>query len=435
MSHQTDARTQTADVPMDSRSFGGTDHYYAVTQTESLQSARESPSPLERHFEEFLKYHERGLKGRVERTFKQWNNILRDHLRSETGLRLTVGEETQAVPVRISDGLPEAFAEIIAGLDGRDWSMLLNSHILQQGLLATKFFEDGFEWISEWSDVEPSATEYEEIRHVRISIYLLLRKLRRLGFVERIRAVQEDILGAYFFRIPEVRLYWMVIGFLSGLLGVSVEALTVVVAAHELARAYTHLGRDIDGTRWETESFAATNLAITEGLAQFYAQAVCKKLEMRFPSALGAYERLLKLQSGPYLVQEEWMVDGEAVGEIVRISLVECRTNGIAKLGLFELIRRHHDARLRRVQRQDAQTSEESVARQMKAVTGIKPDLEKAVLDTLLWVGNYYYAGGVKDRKKWGKLIQDEIGPEITTGHLDYAWNQICNQSRTSPQG
>lgn len=54
---------------------------------------------------------------------------------------------------------------------------------------------------------------------------ILRRKLREPYFVERITAIEEDVLGAYFFRVPEVRLYWMVIGFLSGVLGVSVEAL------------------------------------------------------------------------------------------------------------------------------------------------------------------------------------------------------------------
>ena len=36
--------------------------------------------------------------------------------------------------------------------------------------------------------------------------------------------------------------------------GFDVEALTYVVLAHELAHAYTHLGRDIDGNAWDTES-------------------------------------------------------------------------------------------------------------------------------------------------------------------------------------
>ncbi len=202
-------------------------------------------SPLERRFEEFLKGHEPGLKGRVERAFKQWNNILRDYLRNETGLRLTVGDDTQAVPVRIDDGLPVSFARFVETVDERTWSLLLNRGLLQEGVRATKFVQRGFEWISKWCGGEPSAAEYDEFRHVFTFLYVLLRRLRGLDFIEKMKAIQEDVLGAYFFRVPEVHLYWMVIGFLSGVLGVSVEALTVVVAAHELAHAYTHLGRDI----------------------------------------------------------------------------------------------------------------------------------------------------------------------------------------------
>ena len=72
----------------------------------------------------------------------------------------------------------------------------------------------------------------------------------------------QDILGAYFFRVPAISVYWMVIGIMSGVLGVSVEALTIVVATHELAHAYSHLGRDIDGGRWETEAFARADASV-----------------------------------------------------------------------------------------------------------------------------------------------------------------------------
>jgi hypothetical protein len=95
-------------------------------------------------------------------------------------------------------------------------------------------------------------------------------------------------LGAYFFRVPEVHLYWMVIGLVAGVLGISVESLTVVVAAHELAHAYTHLGRDIDGKRWDTEEFARADLNIVEGIAQFYTEVVSRKLEPRNPAVLPA---------------------------------------------------------------------------------------------------------------------------------------------------
>ena len=427
MSYPINPKNHTAGVSMDQRSFGRAGRYYAVNQSEGMKAARRSLSRLERSFEQFLKEHEPGLKGRVERTFKQCYIVLRDYLRNETGLRLTVGDETQAVPVRIDDGLPDAFAKIIASFDARDWSMLLNRHVLQQGLLATKFLQVGFEWINEWGGVEPSSTDYEEVRHVRISLYLLLRRLRRLTFPERIRTVQEDILGAYFFRIPEVRLYWVVIGFMAGVLGVSVEALPLVVAAHELAHAYTHFGRDIDGERWTTESFAVTNLAIAEGLAQFYAKVICKKLETRFPAAWDAYERLLKLQSGPYLVHEDWTEGSEAAGEVVRISMITCRSTNTTKLGRFEVIRRQQAERLGKIQQYAIPKTGEPPGHSGKALDDKKPTLPRPVMDALLWVGRYYYVGGVTDSDDWCKTIQTEMGLDVGP-YLNDAWTHITRQ-------
>jgi len=53
------------------------------------------------------------LRNKVERSFAQWNNILRDYLRNETGLRLSVGEDKRAVPVRIDDGLPLPVSDVL----------------------------------------------------------------------------------------------------------------------------------------------------------------------------------------------------------------------------------------------------------------------------------------------------------------------------------
>ncbi|HEV2491961.1 MAG TPA: hypothetical protein VG204_02695 [Terriglobia bacterium] len=418
--------TERGAPPRDSRSFGHAGRYYAVGQSEALRAAQRSPSPLERHFAEFLKKHEPELKARVERAFKQWNNILRDHLRNETGLRLTVGDDAQAVPVRIEDGFPESFAKVVERFDEDTWTLLLNRAVLHEGVRALAFLRREFGWIKNWLGAEPCPAEYEEVRHVEAFLYFLLRRLRIPYFIERIRAIQEDVLGAYFFRLPEVRLYWMVIGFLSGVLGVSVEALTVVVATHELTHAYTHLGRDIDGGRWATENFAAANLAITEGLAQFYTKVICKKLETRFPSGWEAYERLLKLQSGPYLVHEDWTEGNEAIGEVVRISMITCRSTNTVRPGRFEVIRRQQAGRLGKVQRQDIRTTGEAAGHKGNAPT---PTLPKAVMDALLWVGKYYYGEGVNKKDEWCEIVQVDMGPEVTTAHLDYAWDQIADHS------
>jgi hypothetical protein len=137
------------------------------------------------------------------------------------------------------------------------------------------------------------------------------------------------VLGAYFFRIPEIRLYWMAIGFFAHYLDVTVEALTVVTLAHELAHAYSHLGKDIDGRDWDTEAFAWADNYIIEGLAQFYTEVVCKRLAFRYPEAFQAYKEFLDIQSGPYLAHRSWS-DGDArAGEVIRISMIHTRTNKV----------------------------------------------------------------------------------------------------------
>jgi hypothetical protein len=75
--------------------------------------------------------------------------------------------------------------------------------------------------------------------------------------LKRITQINEDILGVYMPTarlIPDkgqIELYWVVIGAVARLLGVDTEALAVVVMAHELAHAYTHLGLDSNRNRWE----------------------------------------------------------------------------------------------------------------------------------------------------------------------------------------
>jgi hypothetical protein len=112
------------------------------------------------------------------------------------------------------------------------------------------------------------------------------------------------------------------------------KPLTIVVTAHELSHAYSHLGRDIDGESWDTENFAGTNIQIVEGLAQFYTSIVCKKLNPRMPAALLAYETLLKQKSGPYPVHEKWINSNESeesddksiqisMGKVVRITMID----------------------------------------------------------------------------------------------------------------
>src|SRR5664279_2807833 len=65
------------------------------------------------------------LERRVFRTFKQWNNVVRDQLRNEMGFRLSIGEESQAVPVRVMAGFPAAFQPVIDQIPPAVWRFLL----------------------------------------------------------------------------------------------------------------------------------------------------------------------------------------------------------------------------------------------------------------------------------------------------------------------
>jgi hypothetical protein len=51
--------------------------------------------------------------------------------------------------------------------------------------------------------------------------------------------------------------------------------------------------------------------------------------EGRMPTALQAYEALLEKQSGPYRAHLNWIKDDERGGEIVRVSMIECRSTAM----------------------------------------------------------------------------------------------------------
>jgi hypothetical protein len=328
----------------DNLSFGNSGKYYASAFAGDQRLLGDDRSRESGFLQDLLKTHNPELRQRVERAFRQWNGIIRDYLRSEMGLRLTVGDDAQAVPVKIVAGLPEALADVYSRFPREIWEILLRLPLLESTNWGLGFLVD-YHWALEnrrlfHQPLDPPS--HAEFCRVRDAVERILSSVKALKIDELLRTIPHDVLGAYFFRLPVIKLYWMAIGLISGMLGVEVEALTLVVASHELAHAYSHLGRDIDGERWDTESFAKADLCIAEGLAQFYTYAVCKKLEPRFPAAQKAYESLLQIQSGPYRVQESWLNDGkdksaesQRVGEVIRASMIECRAQRVTIYAKF----------------------------------------------------------------------------------------------------
>jgi len=312
--------------------FGDDQRYYAAQPNARRAGESFAQQAAARTLERLLSAHEEEWRETVKRTFRQWNNILRNYLRDETALRLSVGDDQQSVPVRVTNALPEPFAEIVSEFnDPLIWKLYLNRAVLAASVQGIRLAEIEAPAIGRHEKLQAHPAAPEELRHVSEHLEAINGYLDGLELIERIKGLNSDVLGAYFFRLPEVQLYWKVIGLVAGILNVSVEALTVVTLAHELAHAYTHLGRDIDGNRWGTDSFAATDLEIVEGLAQFYTAIICGKLAARFPAAHQAYEALLKMQSGAYVVHTNWTEQTERGGEIVRFAMIATRSRKLLR--------------------------------------------------------------------------------------------------------
>ena len=172
----------------------------------------------------------------------------------------------------------------------------------------------------------------------------MLKRLEIQDPVGRVLAINEDILGAYHYDASctdefavnraTIRRYWVVIGLISDWLGCSVEDLTIVVLAHELAHAYTQLGADIEGRRWPSRHFANAETNLKEGLAQYYTVRVLERLRSRFPSVKDVFTALLKKQGPAYHCFESW--EAHYSPEAVRRAMIEVRRWNEGEIAQFE---------------------------------------------------------------------------------------------------
>ncbi len=291
------------------------------------------------------------LKSQVQRAYRQWNLIIRDYMRNETGLRLTVGDDRQGVPVLVVNGLPAPLYHLFVDAPHPiDWFIYANRSVI-------KAARTGLNMVSEslppgrWPEQPPDSASDQELLHTVRYLTWLEDRASQVNLRDALQDVNQDVLGAYFYHVPRIELFWLPIGILARFLQVSVEALTLVVLVHEVAHAYTHLGRDIDGTRWDTHQFEKADLAIVEGLAQFYTGVISERLLERYPAASDAYEKLLNVQSAVYWSHYAWFPDWfpKAVpqaGEIVRSAMIICRSKGISDSGAFRSVLQDVERRL-----------------------------------------------------------------------------------------
>jgi hypothetical protein len=277
----------------------------------------------------------------IERVCRQKNQPIRELLRKQMGLGLK--PETQdSIVVSVHDGLPAPFARLVAAKPAIPWELAARAELLSHSEEGLRFLLDRFEAVSrDYFDERPPAGR-GDLERSRTLVEAILHDVEERKLRAELKAIAEDILGAYFFRRRGIEIYWLVIGFMAGLLRVSEESLATVVLTHELAHAFTHAGSDTDGHRWETKSFAAAPSEVIEGLAQFYTEAVCTKIAEREPGPLAAFHRLLRYQSEAYSSFQEWTRGSSNPRETIRAALVEARARGISTARDFQEFREKH---------------------------------------------------------------------------------------------
>jgi hypothetical protein len=270
---------------------------------------------------------------RVSRAVKQWNLMIREHIRNETGLRLAAGEGRSAIPVRVTDGFPERMASLINHYpDPLFWRLVLGLPALQGMTRGLTVLLNGWQDFETWEHLPRFAKRGRRSMERTLRIGKALEGMAAAKNLQKdLRGINEDILGMYSYggiQNPTVDIFWMPIAMVSAMLGVQIEDLALVTLIHELSHGYTHIGHDIDGRSWDDPAFGKSELAVKEGLAQFYTEVISERIRGRSPGVNEAYDRLLALQGGAYRAHLDWLKGSPQRGEGVRFAIVTARTVG-----------------------------------------------------------------------------------------------------------
>ena len=297
------------------------------------------------HINELVKQLPKETKTKVEQAKNAYNRIIREAIRFESRLSLNSGKSDDInednssikIPIKVEVGYPEeianfiipeqyAFAAILSQIRNELIRLKESAGIVSSFICAHQHRDEMFEFAG-------GAICYSEIEADK-----LLQIIDQYDLVKELLSFNKDILGCYRYSIDlsqfknltpanrEIFLYWGVIGLMAPRLGVTIEALTAVTLAHELAHAYTHLGYDIDGNRWSDNGFQDSDLEVTEGLAQYYTERVVSRLILKIPGGWDAYTKLLEKQSSYYQAHKRWINEFKATPENVRETLIQARS-------------------------------------------------------------------------------------------------------------
>jgi hypothetical protein len=280
---------------------------------------------------------------RVAKAKDRFNTRVREALRQETRLVFRRRDDpneqhqkTTNVPISVVPGLPDTLQPAERQLidDKFRLAILLAPHrdvltaLRDNGAAAVKLLIPALR-------KEPLAQNLlnggeHHIESARDYADFILKKLSEFELTKFILRVDSDVLGVYRYRVheyydepdPKIELYWGIIGLVARDLSVSVEELTCVVLAHELAHAYSHVGTDADDHSWGTGNFSKSQHELVEGLAQFYTLRVGKRLEESSPGVISAFDALLPHQPEAYHTHQQWK---ESTPEAVRLAMLETR--------------------------------------------------------------------------------------------------------------
>jgi hypothetical protein len=285
------------------------------------------------------------------RYLDQVRGILRDLTRLKFTDRQGVESQHTSVPIRVVPGLPQPLESIATERlpSGEQWG-IETIGLWAQDIRSLRGVAERLEpLVAKLTQIPEWVQRSDEYRFRLEGATRLAKELEehaaKAELLKRITQINEDILGVYMPTarlIPDkgqIELYWVVIGAVARLLGVDTEALAVVVMAHELAHAYTHLGLDSNGSRWE-DNFWNCDRGILEGLAQYYTHmtAEAMKDERGYDKVWIAYDQMTKLQQKNearlYVNHLEWVKNISP--EAMRFGLLDLRRGLIDKnLGEF----------------------------------------------------------------------------------------------------
>ncbi len=284
------------------------DHYYFGNSNDAVLVQ----SPVIESLTRFLLDKDPEMKTRIEKVAEDLRKPIQRCLAKETFLRLSASDDYKSVYMSVKDGLPQVIIQRLIGTN------LLPPIAFEKPNLVRS--RDNLSYLNKSMAILNKAVQEhelggqiheEDISRLQECIKAIIDFIDKLDkgkdIVTRILGIDEDVLGAYFISDKEIHLYWLVIGLVADRLKVSVEALTAVVAAHEWAHVYTHLGADAGGQHWETGSFATASSIVVESLAQYYGGLVCESLSSKQPGCFEAYLKLLVGQPTAYRFHLGWL--------------------------------------------------------------------------------------------------------------------------------